>query len=281
MKKEKLQGLAMVFPSFALMVAVVFVPIIEAVVTGFRDESGGFTLQNYRLIFTDPSYYKNIVYSLSVVLPTVGLNMLIAYPLAIYTTYSKSRIARVVDAMYATTLFVPGIVATFALMNVIRDTGSVNRFFMLFGISFDPQLLYTGPGLVFMNLWFNIPFAAMILSSSLAGISTSLLESARDVGANFLEIFFKMIWPLTYKAALLSAVFVFIGCIGAFTVPFLAGANFPRMLGVALYQEFSVFFSQNMASALATVMFLLSAVAGGIYIYLQMKRDVWQNPKRG
>lgn len=281
MKKEKLMGLGMVLPSFALLVLIVFIPILEGLAVGFQDASGQFTLENYIQIFTDPFYYTNLLYTLGIVASTVVLTIGVAYPLAMYTAFSKSRIARAVSALYILTRFVPVIAATFALMNILRDTGAINRFFLLFGIAFDPQLLYTARGIVLMNLWFNIPFAAMIIDSALAGINSSLLESARDVGANFWERFRQVILPLSYKSALLAGVFVFMNCIGAFTVPFLVGANFPKLLGVALYQEFSVFFSYNMASALATVMFLFSAAAGSVYIYSQVKKENWQNPKRG
>jgi ABC-type spermidine/putrescine transport system permease subunit I len=219
---------------------------------------------------------NNIFYTLTIVIATVALTIALAYPLSLYLSFGKSRLARWTGKLYLIPRFVPGIVAVYAIMGVVRDSGALNRLFMQFGIDVKPSLMYTPQGIIIANLWFNIPFAIMLISAAMSGISPSLVESARDVGANSFRIFRRIIFPLTAKSALVASVFVFMGNIGSFTTPFLMGANAPRMLGVALYQEFSVFYNPAAAAALSTVMFLLSAAAGGVYIHSMMKEESWQ-----
>src|SRR2546430_10657596 len=45
---------------------------------------------------------------------------------------------------------------------------------------------YKPAGVVITQVWFNIPFAVLMLGSGLDGIEQELVESAHDVGADFL-----------------------------------------------------------------------------------------------
>src|SRR5690606_190722 len=113
-----------------------------------------------------------------------------------------------------------------------------------------PRIIFNEKGIIIANLWFNIPFTTMLLSSALAGIPSSVIESAKDVGAGKLRLFARFIFPLTYKTFLVALTFVFMGVVGSFTAPFLLGANSPQMMGVSMQQVFSVFQEREQAAAM-------------------------------
>ena len=72
-----------------------------------------------------------------------------------------------------------------------------------------------------MNLWFNIPFATMLLASAMSAIPDSIIEAAQDAGASRVKLFFSMILPLTYKDVFIAITFIFMSNIGSFTTPYL------------------------------------------------------------
>lgn len=163
---------------------------------------------------------------------------------------------------------------------IISDSGLLNRLSLLlpegsFLYNLKPGLLYNASGIILMNLWFNIPFATMIITAALSGISTSIIESARDVGAGKIRIFFKMILPLSLGDVMIAATFVFMSNISSFTTPYLIGANHPMMLGVYLRKQFS---SRNyeLAAAVSVLIFLFSAVSAIVYIHTNLKEKEWQ-----
>jgi ABC-type spermidine/putrescine transport system permease subunit I len=275
-KNTKTKGLLMVLPPFLTMMLIVIVPVINSTVLSFYNEkTEHYDLSNYISIFTDQSQLDNIRYTLHIVIVTVLLCILISFSMALYMRFSKSKAARIIEKIYIIPKFVPTMVAVYALILILRDTGVVNRFFLLFGVDFKLGMMYTEKGIILANLWFNIPFATMLLHSSLMDISDSIIEGARDVGAGKFRILINIILPLSFRTLLISATFVFMGNIGEFTTPYLMGTNSPRMLGVALQQEFGVFYNLPRASAMSVVMFLLSSVAGGFYIASMMKKDEW------
>jgi len=136
--------------------------------------------------------------------------------------------------------------------------------------------MYNARGITMMNLWFNIPFATMIIVASLSGIPNSVIESARDVGAKKLNVFFKMILPLSYRDVLIAMTFVFMSNVSAFTTPYVIGGNNPIMLGVYLRKQFSEYSNYELAAALSVVMFLFSSFSAVIYIYTNLKEKEWE-----
>ena len=275
-KNSKLKALLFVLPSFAVMLMVIIVPIINsAVLSLYNEKENKYDFSNYISILTDKNQIDNIKYTLYIVIVTVVLCISISLLLAIYLRFSKSKIAALIEKIYIIPKFIPGIVAVYALMLIIKDVGAINRFLLMFGIDFKPGLMFTPNGIIIANLWFNIPFATMLILSDLTKISPSIIESARDVGANKLRILMEIILPLTYRSLLIAATFVFMGNIGEFTTPYLMGTNAPRMLGVALQQEFNVFTNYPRAAAMSVMMFILSAIVGFFYISSMMKEDKW------
>ncbi|MFZ2636283.1 MAG: ABC transporter permease [Rectinemataceae bacterium] len=276
-QKQKLLGLLMVLPSFLLICTMVLYPIGRSILLSFTDaKTKGFTLDNYKAIFTEPFMVNNIWYTLMIVGFTVLIVGVVSYLLALYITFSDTWFSRMIAKLYIIPRFIPTIVAVYAIMNVVKDTGAVNRLLMqLFGLNFKPGLMFTPQGIILANCWFNIPFSTMLISSGLQGIPRSVIESARDVGAGKLRVFRSMIFPLSANDFLIAITFVFMGNIASFTTPYLMGSRSPMMLGVALQQEFSSFFNMEKSAAISVFLFLLSSIMGGFYIRNNLKSNKW------
>jgi ABC-type spermidine/putrescine transport system permease subunit I len=281
-QRQKLYGILLVLPSFCVICLMVVYPIFRSVSLSFTDPAtGAFSLVNYREIFTEPFMTGNIKYTLVVVAFTVLIVAVASYLLALYISFSDSWFSRMISKLYLIPRFIPTIVAVYAIMNVVKDTGALNRILKdLTGINFKPGLMYTPQGIILANCWFNIPFSTMLIGASLQGIPRSIIESARDVGAGKLRVFFHMIFPLSVNDFLIAITFVFMGNIASFTTPYLMGARAPMMLGVALQQEFSSFYHMEKSAAISVFLFLLSSLMGGFYIYKSLKASKWEVSER-
>lgn len=162
------------------------------------------------------------------------------------------------------------------MITIIRDTGLINRIGQLFGLDINLGMMYHASGIITMNLWFNIPFAAMMIAAGLGGIPDSIIEAAEDVGAGKLTIFAKMILPLSIKDVVVAATFVFMSNVSSFTTPYLMGGNAPKMLGIALFDQFNRYLDYNRSAALSVIMFLICSVSAGVYIYTNLKENDWE-----
>jgi ABC-type spermidine/putrescine transport system permease subunit I len=271
-RKQALWGLALVTPSFLLLLVVVVFPIVQSFIESLRNETGGYDLSRYEWLFTDKGMRTNIVFTLKITVLSCALVLLISYSLALYLRFSSGKLAAWIRRTYMIPMFIPGVIATYGLMNLLGNHGWLSRLLLPLGVTL-PRIIFDEKGLIIANLWFNIPFSTMLLSSAIAGIPASVIESARDVGAGRLGIFFRIIFPLSYKTFLVALTFVFMGVIGSFTAPFLIGENSPQMLGVAMEQVFGVFREREQAAAIAVFTFLLCSVLGFFYIRSMAKEE--------
>ena len=279
--KQRAVVIAFLSPALILSLGIVVYPIINTVVRSFTDElTGAFTLEHYVYLFTNRIASADIWYTVWITTVTVVLAIVLAYLLALYLRFSSSRIARVIGTLYLLPRFIPGLVAVYAMKVIISDSGLLNRLTLLLPetaalYDLKPGLLFNYKGIILMNLWFNIPFATMIIVAALSGISDSIIESARDVGAGRTRVFFKMILPLSIRDVMIAMTFIFMSNISSFTTPYLIGENFPQMLGVLLRKQFS---NRNYerAAAISVLIFLFSSVSAVVYIYTNLKDKEWE-----
>ena len=211
-----------------------------------------------------------------VVLVTVVVAIVIAYLLALYLRFVRSKIAKTIGTLYLLPRFVPAMCAVYAMITIIRDSGLINRIGLLFGKDIKLGLMYHASGMIIMNLWFNIPFAALMITAGLGAIPDSIIEGARDVGASKFKTFTSMILPLSYKDVVVAATFVYMSNVGSFTTPYLMGGNAPKMLGIALFDQFNKYLNYNRSAALSVIMFVLCAISAGVYIYTNLKEQEWE-----
>ena len=275
--KQMLAAYGLVLPSFLTVMLVVAWPILTAIKTSFTDpDTGGFTFDNYKYFFETPRELTNILFTLGIVFLTVALAIVLAYLLALYLRFAKSRISRLIGNLYLLPRFVPSMVAVYAMITVVRDSGLLNRISQLFGGDFKPGMMYHASGLVTMNMWFNIPFAALMITAGLGAIPDSMIESARDVGASKLRVLRSMILPLSMKDVVIAATFVFMSNVGSFTTPYLMGGNYPKMLGIVLFDQFNKYLRYERAAAMSFIIFLICSVSAGVYIYTNLREKEWE-----
>lgn len=267
-----------ILPATLLMCFVIVYPVLQSILQSFQLENGGYGWDNYIYFFTDPIERENMIYTLEVVIATVVIAIVVSYFLAIYLRFSHSKISKLISKLYLLPRFIPSLVAVNGMITIIRDSGLINRLSQLVGLNIKLGLMYNGKGITMMNLWFNIPFATMLLAASMSKINDSTIEAARDVGASKIRILKDMIFPLTYRDMFVAATFVFMSNISSFTTPYLMDGTHPQMLGIELYNQFNNMHYEA-AAALSVIMFLFSALSASVYVYTNMKEASWEKGK--
>ncbi|WP_294686959.1 hypothetical protein, partial [uncultured Faecalicoccus sp.] len=164
-KEYKWLPYLMVLPAVAIMVLVVILPVIDTLIQSFHTADGAFTLDNYGYFLSSGTAFQSLIFTVEVALSVTFLSVAFSFLLVLYMRFSHSPISRFLSKIYLLPRFILGIAAVYAVMNVIKDSGFINRFLLLFGINFQPGLLYDMKGIIICNLWFSIPFAAMMLSA--------------------------------------------------------------------------------------------------------------------
>ena len=152
-----------------------------------------FTFDNYRVIFTDPSWYMGYLNSMSYVV----LNMLISLAVALPAAYAFSRYRFLGDKhlffWLLTNRMAPP--AVFAL-----------PFFQLYS---SVGLFDTHIAVALAHCLFNVPLAVWILEGFMRGVPKEIDETAYIDGYSFGRFFIKIFMPLISSGIGVAAFFCF------------------------------------------------------------------------
>ncbi len=163
------------------------------ILSGFSLFPQDFTLQNYRVIFTDPTWYWGYINSISY----VTLNSAISIAVALPAAYAFSRYRFLGDKQLffwlLTNRMAPA--AVFAL-----------PFFQLYSAVglFDTHL-----GVALAHTLFNVPLAVWILEGFMRGVPKELDETAYVDGYSFPRFFVKIFLPNIKAGVGVAAFFCF------------------------------------------------------------------------
>jgi ABC-type spermidine/putrescine transport system permease subunit I len=285
--REAVIGLALVAPPIGVMLLLIVVPAIQAAVfslgivptdnvvfsTGQHLISTQTpTLDVYRDLLASSFIRDDLWLTLWISVVSVILVAIVAYALALYVRFGNGRLPTLVRSLYLIPMFVPVVIASYAAITFYVDRGVLAAALHAIGVGYVSPA-YKPAGVVITQVWFNIPFAVLMLGSGLDGIEQELIESAHDVGAGFLSVLWRIVVPLNMVPLLIVLTFTFIGVVGSFTIPFLIGPNAPQVLGVAIQAYFSNYNQPQPAVAMAVMLFVIASLAGAVYVWATSRSE--------
>jgi len=263
-------GYALILPAFLLVAIIIIYPAVLSISQTLTTQADGstttFTLDQYQAFFADPLSVTNLLYTLRVTLETVALQYIICFPIALYLRFSHSRLTNVIHILALFPLFVPGIILAFALIRFTITHGLLETLLSKFGVTGYVTPYLTTTGSIIGLVWEGIPFTVLILSAAMVQVDDSLLESARDVGANGWQIFWRILLPLIRNAVVIVFALEFLGILGSYTVPYLLGPAEPEMMSVFMQRTYAEIHAPLQAQTQAVITFIIAAIAGYFYV---------------
>ncbi len=287
MGRPRLRGLLMAAPPLVLVAVFVGLPIVAAVLYTFGYGGGpnsvvsaiaqgqflstsGPTLAAYRDVFADPLFLPSLRATVVVTAAATAATLIMATAIALWVRLSGSRIARVFSALAVVPLFVPVVIASYALLGFYAKDGFPASIAHVLHFP-EPVLSYTLTGVTVGEVWTSLPFAVLMLTSGFAAVPDALVEAARDVGASTWRIVGGVLLPMATVPVVIAATFTAIGVVGSFTVPYLLGPTAPNMLGPNLTQTFTAFNRAQQAEVMAVVLFVIAAGIGVAYVWANLR----------
>ncbi len=275
-RRQGALGLALVLPPLCLLFFLIVVPAVTAVMVTLApapDAGTGLTLARYAQVLGTKIIRGDIVFSVWVTLVSVAVVLGLGYPLALYLRFAQGRLAALLAVMFTIPLFVPVVIASFAMITFLVNHGLVSTVLYRLGVDRFPALVYNATGIVLTEVWATLPFAVLILGAGLQAIDDSLIDSARDVGAGRLRTFRSIILPLNAVPTLIAVTLLFITIFGSFTIPYLVGGNAPQMLGVTMTNYLTQYFRRAEAVTMAVLAFVIASTVGIVYVASVSRRE--------
>ncbi len=275
-RKEGALGLLLVLPPLLVLVFLIILPAITAVIDTLTPPPGaapGPTLVHYSHVLATRVVRSDIGFSIVITAISVASVFCLSYPLALYLRFNQGRLPGLLAILFTIPLFVPVVIASFAMITFLVNHGLVSTILYRLGVQRFPPLMYNATGIVLTEVWASIPFAVLILGAGLQAIDDALIDGARDVGAGRLRTFVSIILPLNTTPTMITLTLLFISIFGSFTIPYLVGGNAPQMLGVTMTNYLTQYFRREDAVTMAVIAFAIASVVGVVYVISVSRRE--------
>jgi putative spermidine/putrescine transport system permease protein len=120
---------------------------------------------------------------------------------------------------------------------------------------------------------FAMPFMILTLVGVIRGIDPSLEEAARSLGAPRRRAFLRVTLPMSMPGILAGSLLVFALSISSYIVPALMGGFRVGVLPIHIFQQVAEGARFQFGATIAVILFLLSALAVGIYLRIGSRRS--------
>lgn len=236
----------------------------------YEKDSWWGTLDAYRAVFQDSRFGPDLRTTLSVTFIATFLVVVMALGMGIYQRIVGGKLAMVMISLSLVPLFVPVVIAAFAIRTFYDGNGFLKSLLYHFGIDF-PTITMTTNAITIGTIWTSLPFAILMVSSGLQSIPDALIETAQDAGASFFRIVRTIMIPLAFVPIVIAITFTAIGIMGSFTVPYFLGANQPTMLGVEIAQFFGPYNRPQLSVVMAFVIFIAASLVAVLYVWANVR----------
>jgi spermidine/putrescine transport system permease protein len=147
----------------------------------------------------------------------------------------------------------------YAFIGLFGLHGSINQFIEFLGFA-PKQILFTDFSFLFVATYIEIPFMIMPIFNALEEINPNLIFASRDLGANALETFKRVVFPLSMPGVRSGVQAVFIPSLSLFMLTRLIGGNRVITLGTAIEEHFLVTQNWGMGSTIGVVLIVAMIV---------------------
>ena len=240
--KSKLSRFAV--PYVVWMAIFVVAPIVIMVVYAFAGSEGGFTLDNFVQM---GGYAAVFGRSFKLALIATAICLLLGYPVAYLLSREGERFRRTAMVLIMLPMWMNFLLRTYSWMTILENNGLLNQLFQKLGIialynhltgsSLEYFTMIDTQGAVVLGMVYNyLPFMILPIYSVICKLDYSLLEAARDLGANTVTVFRKVILPLSLPGVLSGITMVFVPSVSTFAISRMLGGGTELLLGDLIEQ---------------------------------------------
>ena len=230
-------------PYVIFLAIFVVIPLFLIVYYAFTNDEGMFTLANFRKFMIHPEAVNTFIYSVGIALITTIVCLLLGYPAAWILSQKQFNTSHTMVVLFILPMWVNILIRTLATVAL-----------------FDFLNFPLGEGALIFGMVYNfLPFMIYPIFNTLQKMDQNLIEAAQDLGANPLEVFSKVVGPLSMPGVMSGIMMVFMPTISTFAIAELLTMNNIKLFGTTIQENINNGM-WNYGAALSLIMLLLIGV---------------------
>ena len=267
MKSNRLSRFAI--PYVIWMAFFVVAPIIMVVIYAFSSADGGATLSNFAKMGT---YTVVFTRSFKLALIATVICVLIGYPVSYMMSKEGPRFQRLAMVLIMLPMWMNFLLRTYSWMALLENNGLLNQLFRkiglialynsVFGTDLSFFRMINTQGAVVLGMVYNyLPFMILPIYSVIIKLDHSLIEAARDLGANSFQVFRRVILPLSLPGVLSGITMVFVPSVSTFAISKMLGGGTEMLLGDLIEQQYmGGAYNPYLGAAISLVMMVIVVI---------------------
>lgn len=258
---KKLRRLWLDGPYLIWTAVFIIIPLFAIVYYGLTDKTGAFTWNNILQMGT-PERMKALILSLVLSLLATVCCLVLAYPLALILSNMKSGATAFIVSIFIIPMWMNSLLRILAWQTLLERNGVINQ---ILGMLHLPKLyIINTPYAIALGMIYDfLPFMLLPIYNSLQKIDPNVVNAAYDLGANKVQTFWKVIFPLTLPGVISGITMVFVPALTTFVISAFLGGSKVLLIGNVIEQQFTQVGDWNVGSGLSLVLmvFILISMA--------------------
>lgn len=255
-KKKLLAG-----PYLFWAVSFIIIPLFMILYYGLTNEKKEFTLLNLAKI-TTPENLKALGLALLLSLVSTAICLILAYPLAMILASKSMNQTSFIVLIFILPMWMNFLLRTLAWQTLLEKNGVINS--VLSFLHLPTQSMINTPSAIILGIVYNfLPFMVLPIYNVIVKIDKDVISAAKDLGANNVQTFLKIILPLTTPGIISGITMVFVPALTTFVISDLLGGSKILLIGNVIEQEFKQSSNWNVGSGLSLVLmiFIIASMA--------------------
>lgn len=255
-KKKLLAG-----PYLFWAVSFIIIPLFMILYYGLTNEKKEFTLMNLAQI-TTPENLKALGLALLLSLVSTIICLILAYPLAMILASKSMNQTSFIVLIFILPMWMNFLLRTLAWQTLLEKNGVINS--VLSFLHLPTQSMINTPSAIILGMVYNfLPFMVLPIYNVIVKIDKDVISAAKDLGANNVQTFLKIIFPLTTPGIISGITMVFVPALTTFVISDLLGGSKILLIGNVIEQEFKQSSNWNVGSGLSLVLmvFIIASMA--------------------
>ena len=259
--KKRNNSILLSTPYILWMLAFTLIPLGVVGYYALTDvETGAFTISNLKELW---AYMPVLGQSIGYSLVSALICLLLGYPVAYYIAQRKPITQKFLYMLVMLPMCMSFLLRTLAWVGLLQDTGIINGLLGLMGLG--PVKLIRTPAAVVLGMVYNyLPYMILPLYATIVKIDHRLVEAAEDLGCNGVQVFTKVVLPLSVPGILSGITMVFVPAVSTFYISQKLGGTDTVLIGDVIERMFKQADNPNLGAALSLVLMLLVFVCTGI-----------------
>lgn len=256
-------------PYLVWMAIFTVVPLFIVIWYAMTNADGQFTFDN----LTQIGRYSS-VFARSLILAAIStvICLVMAFPVGYFLSRLRANKQHILLMLIMLPMWMNFLLRTYSWMAILENNGLLNQLFRkiglialynnIFGTDISFFRMINTQGAVVLGMVYNyLPFMILPIYSVIVKLDHSLIEAARDLGANSVQVFRRVILPLSLPGVLSGITMVFVPSVSTFAISKMLGGGTEMLLGDLIEQQYmGGAYNPYLGAAISLVMMVIVVI---------------------